>query len=243
MGENFEHRSFLVVDVASFGARDDRFQLQIRRGLARLLDQAFEDAGLVLDDCDVEDRGDGKIVLIPSTVTKMRLVDPLLARIAVQVRQHNDMSSESGRIRLRLALHAGEVARDDNGWSGTELNTACRLVNSGPLREVVAEHADAPLVVVVSDLIYSNVVRHGHGAVRPEEYRRIEIREKELADVAWVHVPGRGGQQVPERPFEAGARSAVSGHTIDNRSGGVNFLGGATVHGDVVGRDKRIGSA
>jgi len=243
MGENFEHRSFLVVDVEGFGRRDDRFQLQIRRGLTQLLDRAFEDAGLVLDDCDVEDRGDGKIVLIPSTVSKMRLVDPLLTRIEVQVRQHNDMSSEHGRIRLRAALHAGEVARDANGWSGTELNTACRLVNSSSLREVAAERSGLPLVVVVSDLIYSTVVRHGHGATRPDEYRKIDITEKELVDVAWVRVPGRTGEENSTRPSAPESQPAGRGPAINNHSGGINFIGGATVHGDVVGRDKHVGPA
>lgn len=243
MGENFEHRSFLVVDVEGFGRRDDRFQLQIRRGLMRLLEQAFEDAGLVLDDCDVEDRGDGKIVLIPSTVSKMRLVDPLLARIAVQVRQHNEMSSERGRIRLRVALHAGEVARDDKGWSGSELNTACRLVNSSSLRAAAAEHADIPVAVIVSDLIYSSVVRHGHGAIRPEKFRKIDIAEKELVDVAWVQVSSGSGEPADTGSSAPVRQPAGGGPTINNHSGGINFLGSATVHGDVIGRDKRIGPA
>lgn len=243
MGENFEHRSFLVVDVAGFGGRDDRFQLQIRRGLTRLLDQAFEDAGLVLDECDVEDRGDGKIVLIPSTVSKMRLVDPLLARIEVQVRQYNDMSSERGRIQLRVALHAGEVARDADGWSGTELNTACRLVNCSSLREVAAERSDLSLVVIVSDLIYSTVVRHGHGAMRPEEFRKIDIKEKELVDVAWVHVPASAVEETSRRPVTSDSQPADGKQMINNHSGGINFIGGATVHGDVVGRDKHVGHA
>ena len=234
MISEFQHYSIMVLDVVGFGGRDDRFQQWIRRDLDELVSDAFKVSGLVLSDMVLEDRGDGMVILIPATVSKMRLLDPLVDRIEVLLRQHNDAVSDQRRIRLRLALHAGEIAGDGRGWVGTELNTAFRLVDSEPIRAALEEHPEAQLAVIVSDLIHQLVIRHGHGAVRPSDYVRVSVKAKELVMDAWIRVTGR--HVTPSAPVEPRTerRSATDG-------GGTTFNGPITVGGDFVGGSKIVG--
>ncbi|MCK2240837.1 MULTISPECIES: hypothetical protein [unclassified Crossiella] len=222
------HFSIVVVDIAKFGTRDDRFQLLLRSGLAAVLKQAFEESGIDWDELAIEDRGDGKCLLIPASVSKVRLLDPLISRLAVALRQHNQFTSEQGQIRLRMSVHAGEVHRDRDGWSGTDLNFAFRLVGSEALYEVLAAVPEAELVVIVSEAIHNAVVRHGYGAVDPASFHQIEVQRKEVSAEAWVHVPGI---LAPLARLELD--SGGSGPPAITVRGNVN--------GDVVGRDKHVG--
>jgi class 3 adenylate cyclase len=232
MRANPTYYSMIVVDVVGFSRRDDRFQRKIREALRDVLVDAFTEAGVSVEHVVTEDRGDGKLMLIPADVSAYQLIDPLVARIAVGLRQHNSVSSDDARIRLRMALHQGMVQRDADGWVGSDLNTTFRLVDSEPLRAAVVEHPEASLVLIVSESIYQSIVRHGHGAIEPETYHQVSVDNKETSTVAWIHVSAghqpreRSGQPRPDAPRGGG--------------GGASF-GTVVAFGDVVGRDKIIG--
>ena len=93
------------------------------------------------------------------------------------------------RIRLRVALHAGEVLRGPCGWVGTDLNTACRMVNGSPLYRELMRNPQSDLVLIVSDAVHQAVVRHGHRGVDPAEYAPVHLQAKELDIRAWIERP------------------------------------------------------
>ncbi|GGP63571.1 hypothetical protein [Saccharothrix coeruleofusca] len=180
-----EHRSILVVDIAGFGRWSDPEQITAREVLAGAMKAGFRAAGVWWSDLAVQDRGDGMAVLVPAWVSKVDLLDPVLPHFVGLLRRHNDAVGPDPRIRVRVSLHAGEVHRDAHGWVGGDLNTACRLVDSDPLREhLAASTGDA--VLVVSDLIYQGVVRHAYRGLDPTSYHPVHIAVKEVRTTAWL---------------------------------------------------------
>ena len=105
------HRAIVAVDVEGFGdqRRTNPHQVAVRDGLYRAMQDAFGSAGIPWDNCDREDRGDGVFVLVPAEVPKALLAESLPPALVTALRAHNDGHPGPERIRLRMALHAGEV--------------------------------------------------------------------------------------------------------------------------------------
>ncbi|MFI9009211.1 hypothetical protein ACIGNX_18485 [Actinosynnema sp. NPDC053489] len=177
-----EHRSILVVDIAGFGRWSDPDQMTARHVLWHAMRTGLRAAGVRWSDLAVQNRGDGMMVLVPATVSKLDLLDPAIPRLVAVLREHNDSVPPDRRVRVRLGLHAGEVHRDPHGWVGSDLNTACRLTDSAPVREHLVGNA----VLVVSEVIHQGVVRHGYRRVDPTAYTSVDVALKELRTRAWV---------------------------------------------------------
>src|SRR5689334_14351041 len=114
----------MVVDVQRFGdpSRTDLNQLAVRGALYGALTGAFAGSGISWDGCVSEDRGDGALILVPPDVPKTRLLTSLPGLLAAAVSRHNAGCTGPERMRLRVALHAGEVYRDAHGVAGTAIN-------------------------------------------------------------------------------------------------------------------------
>ncbi|MEU4805956.1 hypothetical protein [Actinosynnema sp. NPDC023587] len=175
-----EYRSILVVDIAGFGRWSNPHQIVARDVLTTAVRDGFRAAGVRQADLGRQDRGDGMAVLIPAHVSKVDILDPVIPELISRLRRHN--ATAVPRIRIRLSLHAGEVHRDAHGWVGSDLNTACRLVDAEPVRAGLLGDA----VLVVSDVLYRSVVRHGYRRVDPAAFSRVEVAEKEVREPAWV---------------------------------------------------------
>ncbi|GCD95196.1 hypothetical protein [Embleya hyalina] len=190
MGAKSRYMSILVLDVERFGRRSDVTQEWVRGRLYELLHSALESAGIAWDACVVEDRGDGAILLIPANVPKEDLTDLFIDRLHAGLRNHDRHASDEARIRLRVSLHAGDVVQDTRGWSGSAINTACRLVNADPLREVLAAAERACLALIVSGPWHEAVVVPERGGLESAAYGEVHVRAKEVDETAWVYVPG-----------------------------------------------------
>lgn len=183
------HRAIMVVDVERFGdpARTNLNQLAIREALYTALTEAFAASGIGWDSCVSEDRGDGALILVSPEVPKTCLVTSLPGLLAAAVTGHNRGSSVPERMRLRVALHAGEVYRDAHGVAGTAVNHAFRLAEAPALRSALAA-SPGVLALIVSDWFFTEVVRHDPAAV-PGSYRRVEVFVKETAAIGWIRAP------------------------------------------------------
>ncbi|MGW4527930.1 ATP-binding protein [Amycolatopsis sp. NPDC004378] len=185
------HRTILVVDVEGFGnpQRTNRDQVAVRGGVYRALAVAFEAAGIPWDSCDVEDRGDGVFVLAGAEVPKAAFVESLPRALATALRRHNRTHQDPERIRLRMALHAGEITYDDFGVTAKSINLAFRLLDAPPLKAALAD-SPGVLALIVSSWFFNEVVRHS-----PIEdattYRQADVTVKETAVRAWISLPDR----------------------------------------------------
>lgn len=177
------HRSIVVFDVAGFGRLDNRAQLRARETLRSVVRRAFRAAGVRWWRLVVADRGDGLILVVPASVSKVDLLDPLVPRLVAE------LAARPERVRLRMAVHAGDLDRDSYGWTGTDLVTACRLVDSPALYQGLRDRPDADLVVIVSEAVHRAVVRHGYRGLRAVDFQPVRVVRKEVDEPAWVHVP------------------------------------------------------
>lgn len=184
------HRTIIGVDVASFGAagRTDRHRKALRAGLYTALRSALGSAGIRLEDCYHEDRGDGALILVGPEVPKALLVTRMPQALFAALVAHNALYVEDARIKARLSLHAGEVAFDRQGVVGHPVNHAFRILEAPDLKRALSESAGT-LAVIVSGTFYDEVVRHVPEA-EPGSYRQIQVLAKETDTIGWIRLFG-----------------------------------------------------
>lgn len=194
------HRSIVVVDVEGFGARSrtNAHRVAVRAGLYKVLRQAFDYAGVSWNDCGHEDRGDGVFILAPAEMPKAPFVDALPDALVKALREHNATHSVEAGIRLRMALHAGEVTYDQYGLTAAAVNLAFRLIEAAPLKTALAE-SPGVLAVIASGWFFDEVVRHSP-TCDAATYRPIQVSVKETSTTAWI--------SLPDHPFPPAERLA-----------------------------------
>ena len=206
------YQTIVAVDVTSFTdpARTMSHQRAVHEGLYRVLRSAFGDAGVNLDACVVEDRGDGALILVPPEVDKSRLADQLPSRLVAELRRHNAVHAAEAGIKLRVVLHAGEVFQDGDGAVSQAVNLAFRILQA-PEAKSALELSTGVLALVASDTFYHDVIVHDPAAY-PRSYRRIPV-PREPSAVAWLRLPDRAaevdGELDEEAPWGRARLSAV----------------------------------
>ncbi len=183
------HRTILVVDVEGFGdpRRTLPHQLGTRAGLYRVLEQALQAAGVRWTDCYHEDRGDGVLVLIPPESPKAPLVEVLPGALAQALRCRNATVPLEQQTRLRIAVHAGEIAFDDHGTTSTALINTFRLLDAAALKQALAGSSGA-VALIVSRWIFDEVVRHS-ALLDAATFRSVPVVVKETRETAWIALP------------------------------------------------------
>lgn len=198
MGSQPVHRSILAIDIegSTAATRTNPVRYELRSGVYRMLANAMSHAGIDGHRCDpFEDRGDGVLVLIHPVdeLPKTLLLSRLIPALAQQLAEHNAAVPPTERsrlgLRLRAVVHAGEVHRDENGYFGEEVDLACRLLDSPKLKRCLRSCA-SPLVLVVSEDIYWQIVRHGYDGICPAAYRpELSVTLAGRRRRGFVHVP------------------------------------------------------
>lgn len=196
------HRTIVVVDVEGFGDRHrtNPRQIVMRDGMYRAVRRAFSRAAIPWDTCHHEDRGDGVFVLVPSEVPKSSFVDSLPGELVAALCEHNTTQQADERIRMRMALHAGEVNYDDHGVTSAAINLAFRLLDARTLKTALAG-SPGVLALITSSWFFDEVVRHStvsdHTTYRPARVvvtlsmARTLLAELTRAHLIQEHAPGR----------------------------------------------------
>jgi hypothetical protein len=233
------HCAVFAVDIAGFGnlERDDQVRLHMRDTLYSVLAAAFNAAGVPWAETYREDRGDGVLVLVNGSLPHAALIDPLLDLLLRALRKYNRTAAEMARIRLRAALHAGQVYNDAHGLAGTAVNHAFRLLEAEEFKRTLST-TDAELAFITSDTLYDDVVRHGRpGLIDPDGFAEVTVHTKETEARAWIHLPGMG----PPRAWSATITTRTNpGHPGRTDTPRLVFNGETHIHGDVVAGDKHV---
>jgi class 3 adenylate cyclase len=188
------HRSIVVIDVEGSATRTNPARARLRDSMYDLLEEALASVGII-DQWREElvDRGDGVIALIrpvdeaPKTLLLAEFVPTLSRRLVA----HN-MANPKDALRMRAAMHAGEVLFDDRGCFGESVDLTCRLLDAPALKWRLAA-AHAPLILVVSEEIYRAVVRHGYDGIDADAFEPlVQVQLGTVAHRGWVTVPDTG---------------------------------------------------
>jgi indole-3-glycerol phosphate synthase len=190
-------RLILMLDIDAFSAphRSDLHQMDLRDNMYKVLRQAVLDSEITWEGCFLEDRGDGLLVLLPPEQLADPVVSALPAHLTRILRRHNATRSSSAQLRMRMAIHSGEISHDEHGLSGSDVLLACRLVDSHALKKSQRDTA-AVLTVIVSDAVHETL----HADTR-YEFHQCQVRMKEANTRAYLWSQGVPGPVWTPRPW------------------------------------------
>lgn len=95
------------------------------------------------------------------------------------------------QIRLRMALHAGEVNYDRHGVTATSINLTFRLLESDAVKGAVAA-SPSVLAVITSSWFFEEVVQHS--TADPGAYHPVRVSVKETITTGWICLPDQSDQ-------------------------------------------------
>jgi class 3 adenylate cyclase len=194
-----ENCTVLRTDVVGFAApeRNDHDRRIIRLASRDMMRASL---GHVWDECTIEDRGDGLLIIVPPHIPTAVVIALLHLKLPGELRRHNRTYGESVRIRLRVAANVGPVTSDEVGISGEAIIRTARLIDAPALKEAM-DGAGAALGIITSEFVYETVIRQSAEWVNADEYARIEVNVKESRIPGWLRLidpapPERGTSQV-----------------------------------------------
>jgi hypothetical protein len=191
MFTNPEYRPLFAVDVERSSGRGNVAMMRYQEALFAQLREAFAASRIDWNACHREDLGDGVLVIAPQGVAKSSLIHPLAADLAGRLRSYNRTAGDSTKIRVRMALHAGDVHVHDGRIVGRPLEVLARLLDAPPGRAALqAAPASATVLLIVSQHVYDETVQHGYPGIDPETFTKVHFTVKETTGDAWLHLPG-----------------------------------------------------
>ncbi|MEV7981561.1 hypothetical protein [Streptomyces sp. NPDC086519] len=192
MNPRYEYRALLACDIAGSAGRGEQRLQEIRHVLRAALSDALGVADLDVRDFGYADTGDGCRLVAPAALPKARLLFPLLPELGTRIREHNGHAGAATRLRVRAAVHAGEIRLDPDGTvSGAPFEALARLLDSTPLRHATSAGTDGtPLAAILSQHFYEETVGHGYEGLEADAFTAADVRVKEYAARAWLWYPG-----------------------------------------------------
>ncbi|OXM64901.1 hypothetical protein CF165_25820 [Amycolatopsis vastitatis] len=186
------HHTILALAIEGFSAPDrtTMHRLAVRAGIYRVAEQALSAVGVEWEECHRADLGDGVLILVPAGYPKAVFTELVPAELTAFLAVHNAARVRPERIRLRVALHAGEVSYDVHGTTGAAIVHTFRLLRSRVLEDAVA-CAGGDLALIASAWFYDEIIRHSPVS-RPDLFRQVLVQEKETAAHGWVRLLGSG---------------------------------------------------
>jgi class 3 adenylate cyclase len=188
----YEYRALLACDIAGSAGRGEQRLQEIRRVLRSGLSEALDAADLDARDFTYVDTGDGCQLVAPAALPKARLLFPLLPELGTRIREHNRHAGPATRLRVRAAVHAGEIRLDPEGTvSGAPFEALARLLDSAPLRQAaLAGTSGSPVAAILSQHFYEETIGHGYEGLEADAFTAADVRVKEYGAQAWLWYPG-----------------------------------------------------
>lgn len=184
-------RLCVAVDTESYSRFSTGEAARSQQRLVDVLARARRHAGLREADVDLQQSGDGQFAILPAGVDESAVIPRLVSAIRAELAETNADLNAHARLRLRVALHRGHVAAGVNGWVGSATIAVHRLLDSAPVRAALAREHEVDFALIVSDVLYTDIIADGYGSLDPAEFAQADvlIPEKNFAQRAWVHVP------------------------------------------------------
>jgi HD domain len=176
-------RAIVGLDIEQSTSRPDPVKAEFRIMLHELFEAALRSADIGPDLDPFMDRGDGLLALM-DPAEQVPLLSRAVPAFGWLLAGYNASLPPQRRLRVRVVVHAGEVRDDDNGCFGEALDIACRLLDA-PAAKLALKAAPGPLLLVVSDDIYTSVT--GHGRAGRDTFRRLfTVQVAGREHIGWV---------------------------------------------------------
>ncbi|WP_147312238.1 GUN4 domain-containing protein [Thermomonospora umbrina] len=181
----------MSVDIKGFSGLPHGRQERLQLALARVLDAAAETAGVDRERWDRRGDGDGEVAVLPGDTDLALMVGPWTAALNRRLADHNDDHLPEMRLRLRVAMHVDAIRPDPGplGHTGPALITLARLLDSTPLRAALDAAPEANLALMISEPLYRKTALAEVDGLRPWQFERVRVDNKEFHENAYVHVP------------------------------------------------------
>ncbi|MFJ9692116.1 hypothetical protein [Kitasatospora sp. NPDC101183] len=237
MSEPYDHATFvslplpprqglLAVDAKDSMKLPAAKQAALSRAITETLDRALDLAGLgSMPRPFTTNTGDGLSFGFPPEFLPF-VVHPFIDRFNEVLLAYN-ARGVGLNVRLRLSLHAGSVPLtggrpgDGNATPRSELH---RLLDSRPARRYLdlGSPNATPLVAIVSDPLYQEVVVGGYCGLPRERFTEVhaEVDGKDFAQRAWMYVPTPSGDLLPPESGPAPDAPVPSGPVPNPDAGG-----------------------
>ncbi|MEU3601817.1 hypothetical protein ABZ714_24315 [Streptomyces sp. NPDC006798] len=195
------YRGVLAVDAKDFTGRPALEHETISRTVPDLLMTALARVGLrrLWDDRQFPNTtGDGYVFGFDASLMPL-VIHPFLHTLQEVLTDYNVLSHGVAPMRLRASLHVGPLADtgDEFGGNGTVRNDTHRLLDSRPVKAVLASHKEniTHLASILSDRCYEDAVLSGYTGRHLDHFVEVgaTVDGKPFAQRAWVYVPQPSG--------------------------------------------------
>ncbi|WP_158847054.1 hypothetical protein [Saccharothrix deserti] len=240
---SFQRSLLVCCDLRSYGSADDQLQRDLQELLVRSLDRAGEAAGLDRSTWRRQAKGDEEWAVLPASTPEDDVVDRYVRALDAELAATNRYRVPHARLRMRMAIHFGTTVEGANGYPGQDAVLVSRLLNCEPAHAALEQSPDADLVVVLSETLFTSLVAAGHTTLRPENFRRVDVRVKTFSGHGWMWLPSGDVHALvlddaPEIPVGGGPVTPVAGHGPSSVNQNAVATGGSTVI--QAGRDAHV---
>ncbi|MDT0449912.1 hypothetical protein [Streptomyces hesseae] len=204
------YRGILAVDTKGFTGHPAIEHEAISRAVPELLETAFARAGLreLWNDRKFPaSTGDGYVFGFDPALMPF-VIHPLLLTLQDVLTDFNVLSHGAVPIRLRVSLHVGPLpdTGDEFGGNGTVRNDTHRLLDSRPVKAVLASHKESitHVAAILSGRCYEDAVASGYTGLHPDHFVEVvaTVDGKPFAQQAWIYVPQPSGPLYEEDPAD-----------------------------------------
>ncbi|AGL18930.1 phage tail protein [Actinoplanes sp. N902-109] len=189
----------VAVLIDGFAQRTNPERMHLRKDMYRVLEAAFDDAGLDWDAAPQVDRHDGVVLLVPAGGAGVVLAGNFVWVLDRGLRERSRQYTAAHQLRLRLGLSQGLCHHDGRAWLGEPIDVAMQLAHEPAARERSA--AGAELVLVVSGDFHRAIVKHGYRQIDTAGFAQVPGD-----DGAWLLAPGGAeAEEPPPAPAPVGS--------------------------------------
>ncbi|MEV0120512.1 hypothetical protein AB0I16_02970 [Streptomyces sp. NPDC050703] len=207
------HRGILAVDAKDFTGRPAIEHEAVSRVVPELLQTALAKAelrDLWYDRKFPASTGDGYVFGF-DPVRMPFVIHPLLLTLQEVLTDYNVLSHGVMPLRFRVSLHVGPLpdTGDEFGGNGTARNDTHRLLDSRPVKAVLAAHKEniTHVAAILSDRCYEDAVASGYTGRHPDHFVEVAatVEGKPFSQRAWIYVPQPSSGPLHEEPADAAA--------------------------------------
>lgn len=183
-------RLVLGIDIEGYSSRATQEQLEAQHRLDQVLDITATAAGLDRAHWRRQETGDGELAVLPEGVDMAKLVGSLPIQLESALAKDNKRRGFRRPLRLRLSMHFGSlVCEAPFGPAGDAPIEVMRLLNSQPLRDFLKLRKDRDLALVVSELLYQQVIKTGLTSLQISCFRPLRVTNKGIIYRGHLYYP------------------------------------------------------